>query len=552
MADMHRLLKRGDTYHYHRRVPLNLVDIIGKKFVRLALGTDSPKEARRRRTLEDARTDAMFRDAEKGIKPGAGRAGASLDTLTDYVRETVEAMDRKSAERLALAPPTDKDKLADMVQDAEIELGILTDPGDPRQDEIVSLVTDRIAYANGADLTDTEIVAQFAEVVRRGLVEVTRRRHGRLTDANGKAFHDAMFDPARPRAPASAANLDTDIMNGWATERKPSQKSIDSHRSEVRRFLAHFGSKGVGSMTRADVLSYKATMIADGQSPANIKTRLSRLNTVLGWAAENGHLAANPAKGITIKVPKKSKDKRQPFDPDDLNAMFAGPVHADGERPLRGRGEAAYWLPLMALFSGARLEEMAQLRPNDVVRHSYADGDGQTRHGWFIKIFEVDGEDGTTVKTADSERFVPVHPALEALGFLAFVKSQQHAGHVRLFHLLKPGAYERLGNKWGEWWSSYMRGTVGITDKRKVFHSFRHTFKDMARHCGLPEGVTRQIMGHSGEDVADEYGNGYSLFQLVEGMAKIKAVGVTMPTPPAGWPAEDYSEEKLSDPDLGC
>ncbi|WP_425441522.1 DUF6538 domain-containing protein [Sphingopyxis flava] len=60
MADMQRLLKRGDTYHYHRRVPLHLVDIVGKKFVRRALGTDSPKEARRRRTLEDARCAASY------------------------------------------------------------------------------------------------------------------------------------------------------------------------------------------------------------------------------------------------------------------------------------------------------------------------------------------------------------------------------------------------------------------------------------------------------------------------------------------------------------
>ena len=75
MADMQRLIKRGDTFHYHRRVPLALVDVVGKKFIRRALGTDSPREARRLRTLEDARTEAMFRDAEKGIKPGAKISG---------------------------------------------------------------------------------------------------------------------------------------------------------------------------------------------------------------------------------------------------------------------------------------------------------------------------------------------------------------------------------------------------------------------------------------------------------------------------------------------
>ncbi|MFA7440486.1 MAG: DUF6538 domain-containing protein [Sphingomonadaceae bacterium] len=534
MADMQRLLKRGETYHYHRRVPLHLVDVVGKRFIRLALGTDSPREARRRRNLEDARTDAMFREAEKGIKPGAGRVGVSLDTLTQYVRETVEAIDRKSSERLALSPPTDRQILADMVEDAEIQLGILTNPGDPRQDEFVAQVTDNIAYGKGAELTDADLIAQFAEIVRRGLVEVTRRQIGRLTNANGKIFHDAIFDPAQVPATVSMAALDTDIVDGWAAERKPTQKSIDSHRSETRKFLAHTGTKAVGAVTREDVLSYKAAMIASDQSAANIKTRLSRLSTVLGWASENGHLSINPAKGITIKVVRKAKEKRQPFAPSDLNAIFAGPVHADGERPIPGRGDAAYWLPLLALFTGARLEEMAQLRSHDVAQHVYTDTEGQTHRGWFIKVFEVDDEDGTTVKNLASERLVPIHPELEALGFLAFVKSQQDAGHVRLFHLLRPGAYEVFGAKWGEWWSAYMRRTIGITtDKRLVFHSFRHTFTDMARHCGVAEGVTRQIMGHKGRDVADNYGKGYSLFRIVEGMAKVKAVGVELPPPPA-------------------
>lgn len=534
MADTQRLLRRGDTYHYHRRVPLHLVDIIGKKFIRRSLGTDSLKEARRLRTVEDARTELMFRDAEKGIKPIAGRAGVSLEALTVYVRDTVEEMDRQTAERFALSPPADKQSLADLVAEAEIDLSILTDLTDPRQEETVAWQADRIAHANSLDLTDASLLAQFAELVRRGLVEVARRRIGRLTNKNGKTFHDAVFDPAsKPTAPASMAKLDPDIVDGWAAERKPSQKFIDSCRNEVRKFLAHSGPKTVGAIARADVQAYKAAMIGDGQSPANIKTRLSRLGTVLGWATENGYLDANPAKGITIKVPKKSKDKRQPFDAEDLNAIFSGPVHTGGERPTRGRGEASYWLPLLALFTGARLEEMAQLRPHDVVQEAYADSDGQTRKSWFIKIVEVDGEHGTTVKTAGSERMVPIHSMLEELGFTAFVRNQQHAKHARLFHLLKPGGYGRLGNKWGEWWSRYMRGTIGITDERKVFHSFRHTFKDMARHSGVTEGVARQIMGHSGEDVADDYGSGYSLFQLVEGMAKVKAVGVTLPPPPA-------------------
>ena len=40
-------------------------------------------------------------------------------------------------------------------------------------------------------------------------------------------------------------------------------------------------------------------------------------------------------------------------------------VFASGARPLGGAGQAAYWLPVIALYSGARRNEIAQLRVGD-------------------------------------------------------------------------------------------------------------------------------------------------------------------------------------------
>ena len=61
-----------------------------------------------------------------------------------------------------------------------------------------------------------------------------------------------------------------------------------------------------------------------------------------------------------------SGNKRLPFDQADLQAIFSSPVSTEGARPKPGRGEAAYWLQPLALFSGARMEELGQLRPSDI------------------------------------------------------------------------------------------------------------------------------------------------------------------------------------------
>ena len=36
-----------------------------------------------------------------------------------------------------------------------------------------------------------------------------------------------------------------------------------------------------------------------------------------------------------------------------MAVMFAGPVHQKEGRPKGGAGEAAYWVPILAMFTGA-------------------------------------------------------------------------------------------------------------------------------------------------------------------------------------------------------
>ena len=50
--------------------------------------------------------------------------------------------------------------------------------------------------------------------------------------------------------------------------------------------------------------------------------------------------------------------------------------------------EAAYWLPLLALYTGARLEELGQLRKKDIK---------ESNGIWYINI--TDEAEGASLKT---------------------------------------------------------------------------------------------------------------------------------------------------------
>jgi len=96
-----------------------------------------------------------------------------------------------------------------------------------------------------------------------------------------------------------------------------------------------------------------------------------------------------------------------------LTALFRGEEFARREF----QNTYAYWLMPLALFSGARLGELAQLFVVDVM-----DSEG-------VPCLNIsDEEEGQRLKTNNAKRLVPVHSTLVALGFLRYVAKLRAEG----------------------------------------------------------------------------------------------------------------------------
>ncbi|WP_260582416.1 site-specific integrase [Sphingopyxis sp. PET50] len=322
--------------------------------------------------------------------------------------------------------------------------------------------------------------------------------------------------------------LDTDIVDGWATERSPSAKGRAAYESSARLFNSIMGRKSAELISKADVQAYKQSLIADAsRSQVNVRNQLAYLRTLLGWAAQNDVIETDPTKDVRIWVTEKRED-RSDWDIDDLAKLFSGPVHSKGERSKGCGGEAAYWLPLLALFMGARREELGQLRVSDVRQSVYLDDAEQPQQAWCMDITDRPDAEGALVnkiKNAASRRLIPLHPKLIELGFVAYVQGLSNQ-QGRVFPDLKPiGVGQSLTDKWGQWFTRYKR-SLGISDNTKVFHSFRHTWKTQATNAGISERLCREIQGHRGKDAADKYGSKPSMATLVAAIASYRIPGL--------------------------
>ena len=186
----------------------------------------------------------------------------------------------------------------------------------------------------------------------------------------------------------------------------------------------------------------------------------------------------------------------------------------------------------MALYTGARQTELGQLHPDDVYEEAYLDEEGGEHSAWVMRFSENE-ERGQKVKTEGSERRVPIHSDLIALGFLKVVAAAKAERRARIFHKINPTAEGELMGNWSKWFSRYLRKVCGVADDRVVFHSFRHSFKHYARACRLDKAVNDAITGHETGETGDDYGPAYPLHPLVEGMARYRVPGFTLPPPPA-------------------
>lgn len=234
---------------------------------------------------------------------------------------------------------------------------------------------------------------------------------------------------------------------------------------------------------------------------------------LFGWATnEAGYIEYSPFNKITIKFKKGKSNAAQAATPKALEAFFLSPLfqgHKYGKYHEAGavveRGER-YWFVLAEFFLGARAGEVAQLRVNDVTNASSGIAQVHFRttddHGQYVE--------GKSLKTASSERTVPIPEAFIRLGFLDFVKRQNNGKRIMLFPYFAPRPGSSASARATKFMSRYLEG-IDQKAPGKANHWFRHGLSDALRN-GVAQGyLISQITGHAENNMNAQYGMGANI-----------------------------------------
>lgn len=298
--------------------------------------------------------------------------------------------------------------------------------------------------------------------------------------------------------------IDRQVMRDFAAE----IKNIPRERHKFAQSL------GLSKPSYKDLIALKKEKAHSGLSEGEQRKILETLSQIFTWAIAEEMMTSNPAVRLGGEAIRKSKkrvakahEQRDPLAPEDLEKIFSAHWFKTGTGKLTAKGTYYhyrphyYWLPILALYCGGRLNELCQLYLKDVV----------LKEGVYCIDFNLQGEnkldideedlpdaDDKSLKNISSARIIPISQSLLDLGFIDYIHKLKELGHARLFPELLFDSEKGYGKYAGKWFNdSFMGRQLKIPrNGRKTFHSMRHNFATSLGRLHAEPNLKADLMGH--------------------------------------------------------
>lgn len=474
-------------YYTNFRVPTDLVPLVGRPLIQKSLRT------KERRTAERKNCEIWLtyqREFERLRRNQTLNTALSEDHIPHLVEEWLHSSLKEDEEwrLMGIIPRTQEglseaySTLAEQVWEGQ-QTGkhpefLIRAASGFLQDKGVSFDSRGLAFAKFIDELSPRYEAYLNALDRRDRGE----RHSTppppkqpLTPLS-KLVQE--FIESRPKSKATALTKDAACMNKFVEI--VSDKPMSSlKQQDLREFFQiaqrlpsqRGGPKKPDGITWREWAGEEVTM-----SPDTFKNNyLAPVRHFLKWAKSTYHDQGFPV-GLTTDAieyqgtRERGEDKQRAFTPEELRRLFLG-------EEMRGFATdpdqaARYWLPMLGLHTGARINELCQLNPAE----DWITPDGI--HCLHITTETESGEDVTKSIKTGTPRIVPIHPKLIELGFLDYLEQAKATGTGRLFPEFKP-KMGKAGERAREWFAALIMKT-GLRDdtpfaKVTGFHAFRHT-----------------------------------------------------------------------------
>ena len=146
----------------------------------------------------------------------------------------------------------------------------------------------------------------------------------------------------------------------WEKSSPRRDTTVEDYQKILYAFADFVQKKALTDIVRRDIIDFRDHLLDSGQSARTASHKVGILKTLFRTAINYEMIASNPAEHVRTPV-NHDRKRRIAFSSDDLKRIFHSPIYTCAYRSVSGGGDACYWLPLLALFTGARIEELARM-----------------------------------------------------------------------------------------------------------------------------------------------------------------------------------------------
>jgi hypothetical protein len=190
--------------------------------------------------------------------------------------------------------------------------------------------------------------------------------------------------------------------NGWTTKTSKEFSGI------YDRIIDGLSNPWLQDIDRPILVEYRDKLSQEGKHAKTVNKYMQMLSSVLRHASRLKWSTGNPAEGLSLKDARREDEIRQAFTLLEINQIFLALQDAKKSFYDANRHER-YWLPLLGIYTGARVNELAQLSLVDIVEEQSIPS---------INITAAGDDNGKRIKSESARRTIPLHKDLLTLGFI--------------------------------------------------------------------------------------------------------------------------------------
>ena len=528
------LSRNKHSYYFRIRVPVDIRHYLGKKELRYSLKTGYLGKAKSKARRLAGMIQQLFEELREGESGSMELSDQEIQKLVlQHLKKIKADYDKPAPFGPFELPPLESDRELSGLIDSLGERGLTGElkaemaSGDYSKviDEARSLLAEILPPGDAIDEGSIGFKRLCAGLMRAEIMGIgyyRSRLAGNYGDDLEHAMDQAFPSKDRSQQPSilqlanesqtdTADTLKTILDSYWKTKKgRWGAAAFESYERYQKRLLDHFGKdKPINTISSDDMEKFRDKLKETGNrgkpiADKTVNLHLEFYSGVFNYAIDKNKIDRNPVRSLKFSDKRNQQELNDPFPKEDLVKLF----HSKEYRKDSFHHGWNFWLPILLLYTGARLEELCQLYIDEI---KVVDD---------IWVFDIDETRPDQSVKAHEKRYIPLHPFItDELNFIEYAHrlSDQNG---RLFPELKPiGKRQRYGHGPSSNWFRPYRIRCGVVapPRKKTIHSLRHNVSSCLMEQDVQEFVIAMLLGHKHDQITTgRYGKKFEPRMLLE------------------------------------